>query len=419
MQRAKEKAKASLSRVHHHPAGWPLLLFCTLITVALTVLYYGLHNHSRRLTVQPNENFIVLLSVDGKRRTLPTNADTVDELLKKLSIKLGPNDRVEPDRTERIRQDKFRVNIYRAAPIRVIDGDAWHVANTAAATPRAMVMSSGITLYPEDTIALKLPDSLLRGKALGYTAVVTRATAVNVALYGAPATLMRTQSKTVGDFIKEKKITITSADTVKPAASTPITAQMQVQVIRNGVHTITVDEAVAPPVQTVADSSLSLGATAVRQPGSPGKKTTTYEINVQNGEEVSRKVIQSVTVVEPVPQIVARGSAVYVAPDKTSAMAAAGISPEDYGAVDYIVSHEGGWCPVRWQGDRGCIDHGSASASGGYGMFQATPGGKMVSAGADWLTNPVTQIRWATGYAVGRYGSWQGAYNFWVTNHWW
>jgi len=52
-------------------------------------------------------------------------------------------------------------------------------------------------------------------------------------------------------------------------------------------------------------------------------------------------------------------------------------------------------------------------------MFQATPGTKMASAGADWLTNPVTQIRWATSYAVGRYGSWAAAYNFKTSRGWW
>lgn len=415
LARSRERAK----KAHRHPAGWPVLVFFILFAFAGLAIFYGSRHNSQQLTIKPNENFIVLLSIDGKQRTLPTNADTVGELLQKLSVKLGTNDRVEPDKTERIRQDKFRVNVYRAVPVQVVDGNTRYVANTAAATPRGMVMNTGITLYPEDTIRLETAENIVTDMALGFRAVVNRATAINVALYGAPATTMRTQSKTVGEFIREKKISITSADTVKPAPTTPITPQMQVQVIRNGVHTITVTEDVAPPVQTVTDPSLSMGASAVRQAGTPGKKTNTYEINVQGGEEVSRKLIQSVVVVEPVPQIVARGSAVYVAPDKSAALAAAGISPEDYGAVDYIISHEGGWCPVRWQGDRGCIDHGSAPASGGYGMFQATPGGKMASAGPDWLTNPVTQIRWATGYAVGRYGSWQGAYNFWIKNHWW
>lgn len=42
---------------------------------------------------------------------------------------------------------------------------------------------------------------------------------------------------------------------------------------------------------------------------------------------------------------------------------------------------------------------------GPYGIPQANPGRKMASAGADWATNPATQIRWGLSYIKGRYGS--------------
>ena len=44
-------------------------------------------------------------------------------------------------------------------------------------------------------------------------------------------------------------------------------------------------------------------------------------------------------------------------------------------------------------------------SSGAYGIPQALPGEKMASAGADWATNPATQITWGLGYIAGRYGS--------------
>jgi hypothetical protein len=43
--------------------------------------------------------------------------------------------------------------------------------------------------------------------------------------------------------------------------------------------------------------------------------------------------------------------------------------------------------------------------SGAYGIPQALPGSKMASAGADWATNPATQITWGLGYIAGRYGT--------------
>lgn len=47
----------------------------------------------------------------------------------------------------------------------------------------------------------------------------------------------------------------------------------------------------------------------------------------------------------------------------------------------------------------------AANPSGAYGIPQALPGSKMASAGADWATNPATQITWGLNYISGRYGT--------------
>jgi hypothetical protein len=49
-------------------------------------------------------------------------------------------------------------------------------------------------------------------------------------------------------------------------------------------------------------------------------------------------------------------------------------------------------------------------SSGAYGIPQALPGDKMATAGADWQTNPTTQITWGLGYIAGRYGTPCGAW---------
>lgn len=67
-----------------------------------------------------------------------------------------------------------------------------------------------------------------------------------------------------------------------------------------------------------------------------------------------------------------------------------------------IIDHEDGtYDPTR---------HGAGNS---YGIPQANPGYKMVSAGKDWASNPFTQIRWMIGYVNGRYGSECNAWNTW------
>ncbi|MFB0617099.1 transglycosylase SLT domain-containing protein [Streptomyces sp. AGS-58] len=78
-----------------------------------------------------------------------------------------------------------------------------------------------------------------------------------------------------------------------------------------------------------------------------------------------------------------------------------------FNAFSRIVEHESGWNPSA-----------TNSSSGAYGLVQALPASKMSSAGADWKTNPATQIKWGLDYMNSRYGSPAQAWNFWQANGW-
>jgi hypothetical protein len=97
------------------------------------------------------------------------------------------------------------------------------------------------------------------------------------------------------------------------------------------------------------------------------------------------------------------GGIVYVTstpPDPGSAqsiaynmMASFGFSPTTFfGCLKDIWNRESGW---RYDAE---------NASGAFGIPQALPGSKMASAGADWQTNPATQIKWGLGYIRDIYG---------------
>ncbi|MEV6925959.1 lytic transglycosylase domain-containing protein [Dactylosporangium sp. NPDC051485] len=66
--------------------------------------------------------------------------------------------------------------------------------------------------------------------------------------------------------------------------------------------------------------------------------------------------------------------------------------------------------------------HWNASAlnkgSGAYGIPQALPGSKMATVGADWKTNPETQIRWGLNYIKGKYKTPCGAWSHSQSTGW-
>jgi len=69
-----------------------------------------------------------------------------------------------------------------------------------------------------------------------------------------------------------------------------------------------------------------------------------------------------------------------------------------------------------WMGESGWRWNAENSSSGAYGIPQALPGSKMASAGADWQTNPATQIKWGLSYMNERYGSPCDAWSYWQAN---
>lgn len=84
----------------------------------------------------------------------------------------------------------------------------------------------------------------------------------------------------------------------------------------------------------------------------------------------------------------------------------AGIPRSEYPFYNYIISHESGWNPKA-----------TNPKSGAYGLPQSLSAGKMASAGSDWRTNPITQLKWMKGYVKSAYGGIRGAYRFWLANH--
>jgi hypothetical protein len=84
-----------------------------------------------------------------------------------------------------------------------------------------------------------------------------------------------------------------------------------------------------------------------------------------------------------------------------------GWSDSEFSCLQPLWYHESDWDPSA-----------DNPNSGAYGIPQALPGAQMASAGADWQTNPATQIKWGLDYIHGRYGSPCGAWAHEQADNW-
>lgn len=394
-----------------HPLLFPTVLFISLFFVGMyAIVFFG------SSTQGASDARIVNVYVDGEQRTVTTRAKTIGDLIERLNISLLPEDLTEPAKDALILENDTQVNIYRARPVEVIDSGRTITLLTAQRAPRLVAADAGLDLYPEDEVSFERADATVLESSASEQLLVKRSVEVTFNVYGAIKSF-RTTASTVAELLEREGITVQDGETLEPSSESPISSGLLISVNRVGVKTAVVTEPIGFATEIKDDAELEAGKSRVDQAGVLGERAVVYEITETDGIETARKEIQSVVTREPVTEIRARGTkiiapsfnpSVTVSGDKASLMAAAGIAESDFGYVDFIVSKESGWRP------------GAANAySGAYGLCQSLPASKMASAGADYLTNPVTQLRWCSGYAAGRYGGWAGAYSAWLVQSWW
>lgn len=89
-----------------------------------------------------------------------------------------------------------------------------------------------------------------------------------------------------------------------------------------------------------------------------------------------------------------------------------GGSPAQNRALGLQMCAERGWSASQcndlgtlWDRESGWSSSAHNSSSGAHGIPQSLPGSKMASHGADWASNPRTQIAWGMDYISDRYGN--------------
>ncbi len=385
---------------------WSVSIALALLVFGLIVAFLFIRPAAAQSTANPGEGRLVTIHDRGQEVVVVTFGATVEDVLKEAEIAIDVHDLVEPALTEPLVAAEYNVNIYRARPVTVVDGQQKTKLISAYQTASQIAEAAGVKLYPEDTATMQRSNDFLTDGA-GLHAVIDRATPIKFELYGATSE-SRTQAETVGDMLIEKGIVLGDAGRVSPAEATPITEGMSVRVWREGKQTVTIEEAVPFEVQQIKDADRTVDFKEIRTAGQNGVRSATYEIEINGGVEVSRVEIASLLVTPAQTQVEVVGTKPIFVPytgggTKTEWLAASNIPQESWGYADFMVQRESGWRPDAIN-----------RTSGACGLAQALPCSKIPG---QW-NDPVNALNWMNGYVNGRYGGWAQAYDFWLKNKW-
>ncbi len=284
---------------HYHHIRFVTIGLLTLIAAFLSLTYISRVAHAE--SAEPSSEHIITVHDDVIDKGFMTQKSTLREALTEAKITIDPKDRTEPGLDEKLVARSYQVNVYRARAVVVRDGARETKVITSYRTGKQIAKDAGISLHDEDKTTITTATDLASTGAPEIL-TISRATTVNFVFYGKTLQVY-TFAKTIGQLLAEKRITPAENDIVSPVATTPITDGMAVRLWREGKQTLTRDEDIVFTTQKVQDANQNIGYSETRTPGVSGKRTVTYEVLIQDGVEVSRKEISSVTTMEPIQQV--------------------------------------------------------------------------------------------------------------------
>ena len=168
----------------------------------------------------------------------------------------------------------------------------------------------------------------------------------------------------------------------------------------------------------VHSAEVERGTKILRSKGVKGTVRYVYQVKVLKGKAVARTLLAKRIVVKAKPAVYIVGTKKPTAV-KISAKAAVGNTGTPRGNMQFAqayIAQQYSWNQTQF----GCLvslwnreshwNHAARNrSSGAYGIPQAMPGSKMAQFGADWQTNPATQIKWGANYIARRYSTPCGA----------
>lgn len=281
------------------PAYGIVIAVCCLLVVIFGGILVSQVNAASTL---PAKGERLITVHDGSQdRGILTRATTLRQAFTEASIEIDTRDKVEPGLDEELVANNYEVNVYRARPVIIADGALRQKIMTPYQTPKQIAQDAGVILHDED-ITTTNANSNMVSEGAGVQLTIKRATQFTLLFYGTKTTSY-TQGKTVGEMLDLKNITLGPDDTLSVPTNTPITANMTVELWRNGKQTATEEQDVAFGTERIHDADREVGYRLVKTPGVPGKRTVTFEIEMKNGQEVSRQEIQSVVTKAPSTQV--------------------------------------------------------------------------------------------------------------------
>lgn len=183
-------------------------------------------------------------------------------------------------------------------------------ADTTEQTVGAFFEKNGIALDDSDVLEVSLATPIEDGMEI----IIRRAMPLTIYLEDAQ-TEVKMLAGTVEDALLRAGVELDEEDEVYPSQNSYVTPGMTINVIDVEVEYVTEEEVLEYKEITKNSDKLEKGKRVLMQQGENGLQKNQYQVTYKNGEEVSRELVETTVVKEPVDKITHVGT--YVKPTVT------------------------------------------------------------------------------------------------------
>lgn len=244
----------------------------------------------------------VSLMLNGSKKEIKTHAETVHELLGELKINYKKQDYLSPSVNAKVKDNMQVVWIPAYMVILKLNGEEKKVWTTAK-TVKEFLTESEIAVKEQDQLSVPLEAKIKQGLKIHLD------TAFQVVVNdGGEERTVWSTSTTVADFLEQQGIKLNELDRVEPGLDQMIGENVPVNIVRVEKVTDVVEEPLEFATVTQKDSNLESGKQQVVQEGKIGKVQKTYEVILENGQEVSKTLISENVMEKATDKIVAVGT---------------------------------------------------------------------------------------------------------------
>ncbi|MFC2948817.1 ubiquitin-like domain-containing protein [Virgibacillus sediminis] len=244
----------------------------------------------------------VAITENGRQQTVSTHKDTVEEVLKEIGIEVGVHDEISPQLDASIKNG-MEIDYITAKSVYLdVDGEVKEYFTTAN-TVEEFLKENELEFSRWDEVSHHGEEQIQDGLNIN----VKQAYPVTLNDGGKEKTVWTTGGS-VEELLNENEIRVHDLDRVEPSFEENVMEGTSVSIVRVKQETDEVKEPLSIQTKTEYDDSLEKGKEKVISEGKKGEVLKKYEVTYENGEEVSRELVDKEVKVESIDRVVAVGT---------------------------------------------------------------------------------------------------------------